>query len=180
MVQTATAKKLTAGIITLVALSLSLCITTFALVYSTISLDSNLFTMGTIQLNLNDGVPVIENREIEFEPGMKVSRDFFIVNDSTDSVYYRIYFGHVDGLLADVLEITISNGDQVLYRGTARDLTRRSSIGLDDELSEGARRDLTISFYYPPEKAAYEDEFLEFIMCVDAVQAKNNPNRLFE
>ena len=55
-----TSKKLTAGIIILIILSIALCITTFALVYSTISVENNIFKTGSIQINLNDGKPVIE------------------------------------------------------------------------------------------------------------------------
>ena len=78
----ATSKKLTAGLILLVVLSSALCLTTFALVYSTISVENNIFKTGSIQINLNDGKPVIEEQEFRFEPSMTVEKEFFIENNS--------------------------------------------------------------------------------------------------
>ena len=54
-----TAKKLTGSIIAVIVLAICLCITTFALVWATVSVDNNLFHTGTVKINLNDGKPVI-------------------------------------------------------------------------------------------------------------------------
>ena len=85
-------KKLTRGIITAIILAVCLCITTFALVWETVSVENNLFHTGTVKINLNDGKPVIEEHEFLFEPGMTVKKDFFIENQSTCDVYYKLYF----------------------------------------------------------------------------------------
>ena len=100
-----TAKKLTGSIITVIILSLCLCITTFSLVWATISVDNNLFRTGSVKINLNDGKPVIEEHEFLFEPGMTGKKDFFIENESSCDIYYKLYFDNVDGGLADVLKI---------------------------------------------------------------------------
>lgn len=71
-----TAKKLTASIATVIILAVCLCITTFALAYSMVAVDNNLFQTGEIKVNLNDGKPVIEEDEFLFEPGMTVEKDF--------------------------------------------------------------------------------------------------------
>lgn len=63
-----TAKKLTGSVITIILLAACLCITTFALVYSTVAVENNLFQTGAVKINLNDGQPVIEEREFLFEP----------------------------------------------------------------------------------------------------------------
>ena len=102
-----TAKKLTGSIIAVVVLALCLCVTTFALVWATISVDNNLFHTGPVEIILNDGKPVIEEHEFLFEPGMMVKKDFFIENKSTRDVYYKLYFDNVGGGLADVLQITV-------------------------------------------------------------------------
>ena len=83
MAETKTAKKLTGGIIAIIVLAVCLCITTFALVYETVSVENNLFHTGEVKINLNDGKPVIREHEFLFEPGMTVVKDFFIENDST-------------------------------------------------------------------------------------------------
>ena len=82
-----TAKKLTGSIIAVVVLALCLCVTTFALVWATVSADNNLFHTGSVKINLNDGKPVIEEHEFLFEPGMTVKKNFFLQNESTWDVY---------------------------------------------------------------------------------------------
>ena len=69
MTETKTAKKLTGGIITIIILAVCLCITTFALVYETVSVENNLFHTGEVKINLNDGKPVIREHEFLFEIG---------------------------------------------------------------------------------------------------------------
>lgn len=64
-----TDKKLAASVLTIVVLAVCLCVTTFALVYSTVTVENNLFQTGTVKINLNDGRPVIEEHEFLFVPG---------------------------------------------------------------------------------------------------------------
>ncbi len=181
MAETKTSKKLTGGIIAIIVLAICLCITTFALVYATVTVENNLFHTGEVKINLNDGQPVIQEHEFIFEPGMTVVKSFFIENNSTWDVYYRIYLENISGGLADVLEITIKDGDRILYSGTANELARKNVIAADDTLKIGQRRDLTIVFHYP-EISGNETQNLDltFNLCAEATQTKNNPNRLFD
>ena len=48
MAKTRTAKKLTGGIAVIVILAICLCVTTFALVYASVSVENNLFHTGEI------------------------------------------------------------------------------------------------------------------------------------
>ncbi len=180
MSETKTAKKLTGGIVAIIALAVCLAITTFALVFASVSVENNLFHTGEVKINLNDGEPVIREHEFLFEPGMTVIKDFFIENKSTWDVYYRIYLDDVSGGLADVLEVTIKDGDKILYTGTANELAKENVIAADDTLKIGQRRDLTVVFHYP-ESSGNETQNLDltFTMCAEATQTKNNPNRLF-
>ena len=176
-----TAKRLTGGIVAIIILALCLAITTFALVYATVSVENNLFHTGEVRINLNNGEPVIQEHEFLFEPGMTVKKDFFIENESTWDVYYKIYFDNVSGGLADVLTVTIKDGEKTLYSGTANELTRKNVIAADDTLKIGERRNLTVIFHFPEEKGNEAQNLdLTFTMCADATQTKNNPNRLFE
>lgn len=173
-------KKLTRGIITVIILAVCLCITTFALMWETLSVENNLFSTGQVKINLNDGKPVIEEHEFLFEPGMTVKKDFFLENESTCDVYYKLYFDNVNGGLADVLQITVKDGDKTLYQGTAAELNRTEVAVADDALKIKERRELTVYFYFPEEAGnSAQNLTLTFDMCADAVQTKNNPNKLF-
>ncbi len=178
-----TPKKLTAGIVTIVVLLCCLCVTTYALVMLTVSVDGNYFKTGTVKINLNDGRPVISEHEFLFEPGMTVKKDFFVENMSTDSVYYRLYFDNISGGLADVLEITITDGrdtDKVLYSGTASELTRNLVGAADDTLLLAERRDLAIFFHFPVSAGnEMENLTLSFDLCAEAVQTRNNTAKTF-
>ena len=181
MTETKTAKKLTGGIVAIIALAVCLVITTFALVYASVSVENNLFRTGEVKINLNDGEPVIREHEFLFEPGMTVKKDFFIENESTWDVYYRLYLDNVSGGLADVLEITVKDGDKVLYSGTANELTKKNVVAADDTLKIGQKRNLTVYFHFPEEKGNETQNLdLTFTMCAEATQTKNNPNKLFD
>ena len=180
MAETKIPKRLTGGIIAIIVLALCLCVTTFALVYASVSVEDNLFHTGEVKINLNDGKPVIREHEFIFEPGMTVKKDFFIENDSTWDVYYRLYLDNISGGLADVLTVTIKDGDKVLYTGTANELTRQNVAAADDTLKIGQRRNLTVIFYYPENSGNKTQKLdLAFAMCAEATQTKNNPNKLF-
>ena len=180
MAETKTAKKLTGGIVAIIILAVCLCITTFALVYETVSVENNLFHTGEVKINLNDGKPVIKEHEFLFEPGMTVKKDFFIENDSTWDVYYRIYLDQVSGGLADVLTVTVQDGDKTLYSGTANELTKQNVVAADDTLKIGERRSLTVLFHYPEEAGNNTQNLdLTFTLCAEATQTKNNPEKQF-
>ncbi len=181
MAENKTAKRLTGGIIAIVALAVCLCITTLALVYASVSVENNLFHTGKVKINLNDGKPVIREHEFIFEPGMTVKKDFFIENDSSWDVYYRIYLENVSGGLKDVLEITVKDGDRALYSGTASELTQQNVTAADDTLKIGQKRNLTVYFHFPEDKGnETQNRDLTFTMCAEATQTKNNPNRQFD
>ena len=181
MAETKTAKKLTGGIIAIIVLALCLVVTTFALVYASVSVENNLFHTGEVKINLNDGEPVIREHEFLFEPGMTVTKDFFIENQSTWDVYYKIYFDEVTGGLAKVLQITIMDGEKILYEGTADDLSKVNVKAADDTLRINEKRILTISFHYPEEAGnSTQNMSLTFKLCAEAVQTKNNPDKLFD
>ena len=175
-----TDKKLAASVLTIVVLAVCLCITTFALVYSTVAVDNNLFQTGEIRVNLNDGKPVIEEDEFLFEPGMTVEKDFFLENQGTWDVYYKLYLDNVEGGLADVLEVEIRDGDTVLLEGKISELTKEQVGVADDILKLKERRELTVSFHFPEEAGnSTQNLYLSFDFKADAVQTKNNPQRLF-
>lgn len=179
--QTDTSKKLTKSIILAVILAVCLCITTFALVYATIMVENSIFRTGKVEINLNDGKPIISKSDFLFEPGMTLVEDFFIKNNSTGAVYYRLYFDNISGGLADVLEITVKDGDTILYSGTAATLNRNNVKAAEEMLQVGEKKILSAYFHFPEDKGNYTQNMtLTFNMCADAVQTKNNPDKLFD
>lgn len=176
-----TAKKLTGGIAAIIILAICLLITTFALVYESVSVENNLFRTGGVKINLNGGKPVIQEHEFLFEPGMTVKKNFYIENESTCDAYYKIYLSDVSGGLSRVLEITVSDGDKLLYSGTAEELAAENVSAADDTLKIKERKNLTVTFHFPEEKGNETQNLdLEFTMCAVGVQTKNNPNKLFD
>ena len=174
-------KRLSVGIWLTVVLLVALAVSTVALWYTSVAVEGNLFQTGTVSLNLNDGVPVITEEEFLFEPGMTIVKDFFVENESTIDVYYRIYFENVEGSAAEVLDVTIKDGDRVLYSGKAMGLTKEKAKSSEDVLQVDETVWLTAIFHLPENagNVAQKKDML-FDICADAVQTKNNPDKLFE
>ena len=99
----------------------------------------------------------------------------------TMDVYYRIYLENMDGGLAEMLEITIKDGRGVLYSGKAAGLIKEKAKALDRVLHVDETAWLSVAFYLPKDAGniAQKTEML-FNICADAVQTKNNPDKLFE
>ena len=174
-------KKLNASIAAVVLLAIGLCITTFALIWATVSVNNNLFHTGTVKINLNDGEPIIQEHEFLFEPGMTIRKDFFIENQSTWDVYYKLYLEGIDGSLADVLDIRICHGDIVLYEGKVSELSRKDVGDAEDVLKLNERRELTAYLHFPEEAGnSTQNQYLTFTIKADAVQTKNNRDKQFD
>ena len=90
MTDSKSARRLSGGIAIIVLLTICLAVTTFALVHVSVQVENNVFHTGTVKINLNDGAPVIREEEFLFEPGMTVKKDFFIENDSSGEIYYKL------------------------------------------------------------------------------------------
>ncbi len=142
--------------------------------------DPTTFAAGEIKLNLNDGKPVIETYGYVFEPGLLVQREFFLENNGNMSAFYRIYLEDVAGDLADLLLITIKDGDEVVCSGTANQLRRDTVLPAPSTLQGGERRTLTALFYLPfGVTNEAQNRTLTFTLCADASQTTGNPNQLF-
>lgn len=173
--------KIWSGIAAFVILLLGFFVTTYALMMDSVRVEENVFNTGTVKININGGVPIISEDELLFEPGMTIVKDFFIENESTIDVYYRIYFENVVGSTAEVLDVTIKDGDHVLYSGKAMDLTKEKAVTSEDILQVDEIVWLTATFHLPENagNVAQKKDML-FDICADAVQTKNNPDKLFE
>lgn len=174
-------KKIAISVVEIIVLTVCLCITTFALVWEVVAVDNSFFHTGMVKINLNDNKPIIEEHEFLFAPGMTVKKDFFIENESTMDVYYKLYFDDIEGGLAEVLDVAINDGDKIIYKGKAKELTASNVTAVNDILRLNERKELTAYFHFP-EEAGNETQnlVLAFSMKADAVQTKNNPDKKFE
>lgn len=176
------AKRLSISIVTLVVLCVCLCITSFALGMAVYEVKNNSFQTGGIEIDLNGGNPVITADEFLFEPGMTVEKPFYIQNNGTWAVYYKLYFSQVSGNLGDILDVTILNEDgEELLSGKLSALTEKNVPALENELKVDERQELTVRFHFPEEEGnTYQGGSLRFELSAIAVQTKNNPDKEFE
>ncbi len=177
-----TTKKLTISLGALVGLCLCLCITSFALGMAVYEVRNNQFQTGGIEIDLNGGMPIITADEFLFEPGMTVEKPFYIQNNGTWSVYYKLYFSQVSGSLGDVLDVTILNRQrEELLHGTLSALTKTTVPALEDQLGAGQREDLIVRFHFPEDAVnGVQGGELTFELSAVAVQTKNNPEKEFD
>lgn len=175
-------KKLSVSLTVLILLIVGLCTTSLALAYTVIKMENNRFQTGRIEIDLNNGEPVITADEFLFEPGMTVEKPFYIQNNGTWDVYYKLYFAQIDGDLGDILDVTILNEEDVtLIAGKLSALTKGNVSALEDVLEVHERKDLTIRFHFPEESGnAQQSGSLTFELSAIAVQTKNNPDKEFE
>ncbi len=161
-------------------LSIGMTVTALLAVFLCVLMFMLLRATAPVKINLNGGNPVISEYEYEFKPDTTVEKTFYVENEGSQNLYYKMYFNHVSGELADLLEVTILNGEIVLYSGTAKSLTRNKVKAVNDILCPGERRYLTIRFHMPnTAESTGKDMSLSFDFCVDAVQMQNNPNKDF-
>ncbi len=175
-------KRLSISIAALIALCLCLCITSFALGMAVYEVKNNSFQTGGIEIDLNDGKPIITAEEFLFEPGMTVEKPFYIQNNGTWAVYYKLYFSQVSGNLGDVLDVTILDEEGTeLLSGKLSALTEKNVPAVENELTIGERQNLVVRFHFPEEEGnAYQGGSLRFELSAIAVQTKNNPDKEFD
>ena len=139
------------------------CITTLALIYAMVRVDNNVFRTGKVEINLNDGEAIISENEFLFEPD-DCKKDFFIENRSTWSVYYRVYL-IISGGLADIMEITVKDGDNIICSGIASDLTLNKVQAAEEMLQIGEKKNLSI-FSLPKDKGNEAKNTTLYLICV--------------
>lgn len=177
-------KRLSISLTALIALCLGLCVTSFALGYTFLRVEDNFFHTGTVDIELQESNFVIQGSstgDFLFEPGMRVYKTFTIENKSTDpnGVWYKLYFDNIRGNLADIIDVTVYDGNAEVLSGKLSALTRANTNALD-QLAFGQSRTFKVEFHYPESEGnAGQGGTAEFTICAEAVQRKNNPTGLF-
>lgn len=180
-----TDKSLARSIVMIVLLLIGLTVTTYALMSESLSIKEHNFTTGKMKINLNDG-KTLQFKDVNgnpiayFEPGMTFKSDFFVRNDGSNDMYYKIYFDQVSGDLVNVLSITIKDGDRTIFTGNMKDMDKTHTKAVDDVLSINEQKTLTIIFTF--DKNAdnrYMSKELTFALMAEGTQVRNNPNKEF-
>ncbi|MBQ3611542.1 MAG: hypothetical protein IJA01_04660 [Firmicutes bacterium] len=178
-----TKKKLIINASTLIILCIGLCVASFAAALLLLEVRDNTYQTGGIAIDLNGGEPVITEDEFLFEPGMTVEKEFYIQNNSTWDVYYKLWFTNVSGSLADALEVTVKDADgNILGQGVLSQLTPDNvPLVNDDTLAIDQKKTMKIIFHFPEEKGnIYQGDRTEFQLNAISVQTKNNPDKEYE
>lgn len=136
-----TSKRIKVSAAALAALIIGLGASTFAVNAAR----GNGLPEGMEKLNLNNfGEAVIIVEEFQFEPGITVKKDFSLENPNGWEMAYALYFKDVEGYLADVVDVTVKDGDEVLLQGKISELTDKDKM--DQTLRAGENKKLTMTF----------------------------------
>lgn len=172
--------KLKIMIVTVILLSLGLVGTSVALASSIAKIRTNHFTMSMgVELELNEGKPVVDMSGVVFEPGGTYISEFPISNLSSFDVWYRVYFTDVKGKLKDEVHVKVTEEDgTILCDGMIAELD--SGKVIVSSLLAGEEKILKIEFTFS--KTAdntNQGETVMFNVTADATQKQNNPHMDF-
>lgn len=183
------ARRLLINMLIAIILAICLCITSVALVLSTVTVSNNIFSTATFEIGLYNaddvlGGPIITKDDgFLFEPGMTVKKKFSLHNSGTVDAYFRIYFDDIDGALADILQVRITDADdnEIYPWRTMSEMVKKNTKAADKTLESLEKLELYIWFHMPEEATNLDKASLSltFDMCADAVQKKNNDNKEF-
>lgn len=174
-----------------VLLALGLIVTTLA-ISTKISVERN-FTTGTVKLDLNGGVAVVDmtktnqNNESNFsEPGFRIKRDFYLKNIGSAAAYYKLYAGYKDtpenNALANALDVEITYKDTgvLLFSGKLSALNLSSAPVADSSLDAGDTVWFTAVFRFSKDAGNdLQNKMLSFDLYARGTQVKNNPGKNF-
>lgn len=174
-----------------VLLALGLIVTTLA-ISTKISVERN-FTTGTVKLDLNGGVAVVDmtktnqNNESNFsEPGFRIKRDFYLKNIGSAAAYYKLYAGYKDtpenNALANALDVEITYKDTgvLLFSGKLSALNLSSAPVADSSLDAGDTVWFTAVFRFSKDAGNdLQNKMLSFNLYARGTQVKNNPGKNF-
>lgn len=174
-----------------VLLALGLIVTTLA-ISTKISVERN-FTTGTVKLDLNGGVAVVDmtktnqNNESNFsEPGFRIKRDFYLKNIGSAAAYYKLYAGYKDtpenNALANALDVEITYKDTgvLLFSGKLSALNLSSAPVADSSLDAGDTVWFTAVFRFSKDAGNdLQNKMLSFDLYARGTQVRNNPDKEF-
>ena len=174
-------------------LTLGLIVTSVAITISSVEVRENVFTTGTVKLDLNGGAAVVDmtktnqNNESNFlEPGFRIKRDFYLKNIGSAAAYYKLYAGYEDtpenNALANALDVEITYKDTgvLLFSGKLSALNLSSAPVADSSLDAGDTVWFTAVFRFSKDAGNdLQNKMLSFNLYARGTQVKNNPGKNF-
>ena len=163
-----------------VVLSLVLCAAVAAAILSMVERRDNYFQTARVSIDLNGGESVFDGSDMNVEPGMRLARDFTITNNSTVDVWYRLYLDNISGKLTEAMDLSIYDGDELLFKSAMSEMTVDRAFVAEAALGVNETVTLTaIITMRPTSGNVFMNEALSFELRADAVQVRNNPDKLF-
>ena len=174
-------------------LTLGLIVTSVAFTISSVEVRENVFTTGTVKLDLNGGAAVVDmtktnqNNESNFsEPGFRIKRDFYLKNIGSAAAYYKLYAGYEDtpenNALANALDVEITYKDTgvLLFSGKLSALNLSSAPVGDSSLDAGDTVWFTAVFRFSKDAGNdLQNKMLSFDLYARGTQVRNNPGKNF-
>lgn len=174
-------------------LTLGLIVTSVAITVSSVEVRENVFTTGTVKLDLNGGAAVVDmtktnqNNESNFsEPGFRIKRDFYLKNIGSAAAYYKLYAGYEDtpenNALANALDVEITYKDTgvLLFSGKLSALNLSSAPVGDSSLDAGDTVWFTAVFRFSKDAGNdLQNKMLSFDLYARGTQVRNNPGKNF-
>ena len=176
-------------------LTLGLLVTSVAITISSVEVRENVFTTGTVKLDLNGGAAVVDmtNPDAEHaneskfsEPGFRIKRDFYLKNIGSAAAYYKLYAGYEDtpenNALANALDVEITYKDTgvLLFSGKLSALNLSSAPVADSSLDAGDTVWFTAVFRFSKDAGNdLQNKMLSFDLYARGTQVKNNPGKNF-
>lgn len=176
-------------------LTLGLIVTSVAITISSVEVRENVFTTGTVKLDLNGGAAVVDmtNPDAEHaneskfsEPGFRIKRDFYLKNIGSAAAYYKLYAGYKDtpenNALANALDVEITYKDTgvLLFSGKLSALNLSSAPVADSSLDAGDTVWFTAVFRFSKDAGNdLQNKMLSFDLYARGTQVKNNPGKNF-
>lgn len=176
-------------------LTLGLIVTSVAITISSVEVRENVFTTGTVKLDLNGGAAVVDmtNPDAEHaneskfsEPGFRIKRDFYLKNIGSAAAYYKLYAGYEDtpenNALANALDVEITYKDTgvLLFSGKLSALNLSSAPVADSSLDAGDTVWFTAVFRFSKDAGNdLQNKMLSFNLYARGTQVRNNPGKNF-
>lgn len=133
------------------------------------------FLIGTIDINLNDGRPIINENEILFIPGICYKKDLWVKNDSTYTVQYGFYLSEIKGNFNGLLITLKDNNNIIIYSGKVIEFTKDNISYYYETIDIDQRINLSVTFELPTETgSAYKNTNISFVLNCKAIPFKNN------
>ena len=147
---------------------------TFVIKVAGLDADTVVISTADVSININDGAPILS--QYEYDNWSGVVEEFSITNDSTVSVYARLYLNNVSGSLADSVTVSVYDGDTNFGAVWNKGAGGRLFVELPNVLRIYERNDLTVVFSV--ESGAHGE--MQFELACDIVQTTNNPEHIYD